>query len=415
MSNELLRNLAPLRSVPRGYRRRGYRHAASWVFFGIFFAIARAQGPFVIRSLGGSASQSLLLNLAQGIPLLPAFLWVHFIERRNPVRLTSLVLAAGGAVMLLTALTPGLWSFSITLALSLGIITVFRPVLGTALEQIYPDEYRGQLMSLPSTVDMMVRVVCLLVVGWLLRHYLGAYRTVFPVAGACMIVGAWLFRGIGGSRGNPDAGPDPDSLAQHVRRSLRHATGNRTLLLFLCGYFFVTSGGVVYANALPLYAKDIIGLDPAQWGTAIAAALGSMLLSFWFWGRFMDRFGAPLTMILTWGAMGLMMGAMFLVRHWWVFLGVVTVRGLFMAGNVIAFFPIVMHFTESHETMRGMGLHSSFWGLRWLLMPGLVMLVVDAGLFEMRYLFLLSLGLVAGGLAIMTRVWWADRRRPAAG
>ncbi len=410
MSNVLLRGLHPFSGVPEEYRARGYRHAASWVFIGAFFAVVLGQGPFVIRALGGSAAQSLLLNVAQGLPLVPAFLWVHFIERRNPVRLTGLALGLGGAVMIFSGLAPGMWAFSTTLALSLGIITFYRPIMGTALQQIYPREWRGQILSLPSTVDMLVRVCCLLAVGWLLHYNLGAWRTVFPLAGVCMVLGALMFRRISGSRGNPQAGGRPESWREHIRESWARATGNRTLLVFLSGYCLVASGGVLYGNALPLYARDIVDLNPAQWGAAVAAALGAPLLSFWFWGRFMDRFGAPLTVIVTWAVMALLMGGMFLVESWAALLVVVGVRGLFMAGNVLAFFPIVMHFTASHETMRGMGLHSTLWGLRWVSMPALVMLVVDAGLFPTRYLFLVSMGMVALGVGVMTQVWLTDRR-----
>jgi len=411
MTQGLLQGLMPLGSVPAEYRRRSHRHAFSWLFIGAFFAVVLGQGPFVIRSLGGSAVQSLLLNVAQGIPLVPAILWVHFVERRNPVRLTGLFLGLGGVVMMFSGLAQGTWSLSILLAASLALVTIFRPILGTTLQQIYPTPWRGKLMSLPNTTDMLVRVLCLVGVGWLLRYDLESWRIVFPLAGLCMVVGAWYFRGISGSRGNREAGGRPESWGQHVRDSVRRALANRTLLVFLTGYFFVTCGGVVYGNILPLFARDELALDPAQWGIASAGFLGATLVSFWFWGRFMDRFGAPVTMLITWSAMAVLMGAVFFVHDWPTFLAIVSARGLVMSGNMLAFFPIVMHFTESRDTMRGMGLHSTFWGIRWVTMPSLVMLVVDGRLFPQRLLFLLSLALVLFGLAIMGRVWWRDRRR----
>ena len=410
MTQGLLQGLWALGSVPQEYRHRGYRHAFSWVFIGAFFAVAWGQGPFVIRSLGGTAVQSLLLNVAQGIPLIPAILWVHFVERRNPARLTGLFLGLGGVVMMFSGLARGTWSFSILLAVSLALVTIYRPLLGATLQQIYPTQWRGKLISLPTTMDMLVRMVCLVVVGGLLRRNLDSYRTIFPLAGLCMVVGALLFRNVRGSRGNPQAGGLPESWRRHVRDSVRGALGNRTLLVFLTGYFFVTCGGVVYGNILPLFARDELLLDPARWGIAGGAFLGVTLLSVWFWGRFLDRFGAPVTMLITWSGMALLMGAVFFVRSWPVFLALVAARGLFMSGNLLAFFPIVMHFTESRDTMRGMGLHSTFWGIRWVTMPTLVMLVVDGRLFPQRYLFLVSLALVLLGLTIMGRVWWRHRR-----
>ncbi len=415
MTQGLLQDLLTLTSVPPRYRRRGYRHAFSWVFIGAFFAVVLGQGPFVIRSLGGSAAQSLLLNVAQGIPLIPAILWVHFIERRNPVRLTGLFLGLGGLVMVFSVFARGMWSLSVLLAVSLSLITLYRPIMGTTLQQIYPAKWRGQLQALPGTVDMLVRMVCLWFVGRLLERHLGAWHVVFPLAGVSMMVGAVLFRRVGGSRGNRLAGGMPESWREHVRDSLRRAVSNRPLLFTLIGYFFVTSGGVVYGNVLPLYAKDQIGLNPEQWGLVSAANLGATLVCFWFWGRFLDRFGAPLTILITWAGMGLLMGSLYFVHGWVPFLVVVTAYGIFMSGNMLAFFPIVMHYTSSGETARGMGLHSTLWGIRWVTMPGLVILTVDAHLFDQRYLFLLGLGLVAIGLTIIARVWRQHERALAAG
>ena len=258
---------------------------------------------------------------------------------------------------------------------------------------------------------MLVSMVCLLVVGRLLQANINAWRVIFPLSGVAMMVGATFFRHIGGSRGSRLATARPDSWFDHVRRSLRDAISNRPLLYTLIGYFFTTGGGVVYSNVLPLYARDHIGLDPEQWGLMCAMNLGAALVFFWFWGRFMDRFGALVTVIITWAGMGLLMGSLFFVHGVAPFFVVVTCYGIFMSGNILAFFPIVMHFTRSAETMRGMGLHSSLWGIRWLTMPGFVIVTVDAHLFPQRYLFLVSLGMVIFGLTIIGSVWHNERNR----
>jgi hypothetical protein len=57
-----------------------------------------------------------------------------------------------------------------------------------------------------------------------------------------------------------------------------------------------------------------------------------------------------------------------------------------------------------------MALHSSLWGIRWVLMPLAVIVVVDGEILPMRWLFLVTICLVAAGLAVMARIWWADRR-----
>lgn len=404
--------LGLLKSVPPEYRKRGYRHTISWVFCGAFFAVVQGQGPFVIRQLGGSALQSLLMNAGQGLPLVLAILWVPLIQRRNPVRLTSFVLGLGGLVMLSSGLARSTWSFSLVLACSLLPTALYRPILGTALQRIYPAQWRGKLLSLPSAADMLCRVLVLVFVGRLLRRDLEAYRVVFPLAGLCMLVGALLFRSIPGSRGDRRArrAPQSRSLRGHALDAVRAALDNKALLVFLIGYSLATCGGVLHGNALPLFAKDEIGLNTAQWGYAIAASLVVTLATFWFWGAFMDRFSAPLTMVICWAALAALTAAVFFVESWPALLAIMTARGLFFSGNLLAFFPIVMHFTRSSETTRGMALHSSLWGIRWVMMPLVVVFVVDGALFPTRYLFLVSFCLIAVGATTMARVWWLGRK-----
>ncbi len=218
-----------------------------------------------------------------------------------------------------------------------------------------------------------------------------------------------LFRRVGGSRGDRRAGGMPDCWLDHVRRSLRQAVSNGPLLWTLIGYFFVTSGGVVYSNVLPLYAKDHIGLNTEQWGLVTPAtwaprssASGSGASSWTVSARRHHPHHV--------GRHGAADGSLFFVSGMVPFLLVVTCYGIFMSGNILAFFPIVMHYTESAETARGMGLHSTLWGIRWLTMPGLVIVTVDAHLFDQRYLFLLGLGMVVCGLAIIARVWRRHER-----
>jgi len=404
-------------SIPAEYRRRGYRHTVSWAFYGIFFAVVWSLGPFVIRELGGSALQSLLLNLAQGIPLVVAFLWVPFIERRNPARLTGLILAAGGVLTLVSGMGQGLWSFVLVITGGMLISSLARPMLGTALEQIYPRQWRGKLMSMPYAANTIVRMACVAGAGWLLKRDITQYRCVFPAAGLALVVSGVLFRSIGGSRGDrrDRSEEDGSSVAQRVIAPLRATLRNKPLLWFLIGYFLASCGGVTYFNAVPLFANDQLGLTSAQYGLARAGFMFATLVSFYLWGSFMDRFGAALTAVLAWVVQILIFFLFFVIEAPVPIMVLIAVRGLFHSGNMMAFFPLVMHFTEPSETSRGMSLHFTLWGIRWVLTPLLVIFVIDGALFPVRYLFLISAVLAAAGTAVMAAVWWQDHRREQAG
>ncbi len=404
-----------LAAVPARYRERGYRHTMSWVFYGLFFATVSSLGPFVIRELGGTALQSLLLNLAQGAPLIASFIWVPLIERRNPVRLTGLFFIGAGVLTLFSGFTDSLWYFVLVIAGSMLINTLSRPTLGTSLQQIYPRQWRGKLISMPYAANTIVRMAWVAGAGWLLRRNIAHYHWLYPLAGVTLIASGVLFRGIGGSRGNHHAAEEWDGVAPLTRitESLRSTLRNRPLLWFLIGYFIASCGGVTYFNALPLYANDVLELSTDQYGLARAGFMAATLVSFYIWGSFMDRWGAALTAVLSWTVQ---VGIYFLVFIWREPLPtmvLVAVRGLFHSGNMIAFFPLVMHFTKSSETSRGMSLHFTLWGVRWVITPLLVILAIDLQIFPVQYLFLISTVLAAIGTAVMAAVWWDDRNRPA--
>ncbi len=417
MSRERPGGWWPLSSVPVEYRRRGYRHTASWAFYGTFSAITLVQGPFVIRQLGGSALQCLLVNYGLAVPLIFAVLWVPFVERRNPARLTGLLLGLGGVLVAFSGLARTTWALALILTAGMALSTVCQPTLGTALSQVYPERWRGKLLSLPNTAYMLAQMVCLAVVGRLLVQDMDLRRWVFPAAGVAMVVGGLLFRGVRGSRaarGGAAADASASAWAQ-VAASVRATFRNKALLAFLMGYFITTCGSVAYVNALPLFARDNLHLTTEQWGYASAAFTLAMLVSIYFWGLFLDRFGAALTVVLSWLLQCGIFALVAFVRSWPLFFALVAARGLFQAGNFLAFFPLVMHFTESSETTRGMGLHFSLWGVRWTLMVTAVVCVIDRGLFPIRYIFLAGVLLVALGTVVMAIVWNRHRLAQDAG
>jgi len=393
-----------MRSVPAEYRRRGYRHAAAWGFYGAFAATVVGLGPFVIRELGGSAFQCLMVNLAQALSVLAAVFCVPFVEGRNPARLTGLVMGAGGLILMFAGLADPTWPLAIVLFAGVVLAMLHRPVLGTALEQVYPRRWRGKLMSLPNTMAMLAQMLCLVFVARYLRADIEGYRWAFPAAGACLLISGLLFRGMRGSRGLRPTGPVGAPL-QRVGMLLSSMFRNRPLLIFLTGYFITTCGAVLTVNVLPLFAKDEMQLTTAQWGLARAGFMMAALLSFHAWGAFMDRFGAPATVMLSWLLQCGLFLALCFVRTWPAFFVAVALRGFFQSGNILAFYPLVMHFTAPSETTRGMALHQLFWGVRWLSMALLGAWLVDAHVFPtLRHVFVIAAGCILLGVLVMFSV-----------
>jgi MFS family permease len=384
----------------------------SWVFYGVWLAVIVDLGPYVVRELGGSAAQALIINLGRALPLIFAVLWVPFVERRNPVRITGLLLGAGGLLLIGSGFTTPPASLSAVLLGSMLLITVSQPMLGTALQQVYPERWRGKLLSLPNTAARLAEIICLVAVGSLLRRDISLWRFAFTSAGACLLIAGFVFRRIRGSRG---ARPDPEAPARPVHGrvwdSLVATARNTDLLVFLIGYFITTCGAVSIYNVLPLYAVDELAIGADKWSYATAGFMVAMLVSFYAWGLFIDRFGAPLAVILSWILQCCVFAGLYFADDWPTFFALVSARGFFQAGNILAFFPVVMYFTEARETSRGMGLHFSLWGIRWALMYVYVSQLVDRQLLPMRAVFPIGTAAGLAGIAVMGWVYLRHQRR----
>jgi sugar phosphate permease len=392
--------------IPPRYRSRQIRHTLAWAFYGVFVSLIWNLAPFVIRERGGTALQSVLVNAGRAVPLLLALGWVPFAESRNPARLTGLFLGLGGAVLLFSGLADGNWALAMVLFFGSVLSSASQPLLGKTMQQVYPAGLRGKLMSLPNTVSMLVQVACLITVGRWLRGNVSGYALAFPLAGASLLVCAVFFRSIHGSRGGEhEGGIHP---VRRLVENLRSTFRNRMLFLFLVGYFLATSGAVFAFNIIPLFAKDELFLNSELYGLSRAGFMAVALLSFPMWGRFLDRFGAPVTMVVSWFCQALLFACLFFVDSYWPFFGLMSVRGFFQAGNILAFFPIVMHFTAAEETGRGMSMHYLFWGIRWLFMTLLAAVVVDHQLMPMRATFLVTTVSVLTGVSVMAAVWRND-------
>jgi sugar phosphate permease len=400
---------APLReNALEPYHGRHRWHSASWAFYGLYVGIIWGLAPFVIRERGGTALQAVLVNAGRAVPLLLAVLWMPFAESRNPVRLTGLLMALGGLLVMFTGLAESNRAVAWVLFAGAMLSSAGQPLLGKTMEQVYPPGLRGKLMSLPNTLCMLTQVACLVLVGRWLRNDVGGYSLAFPLAGVALVLCGVLFRRIAGSRGTP--APDGVHPLRRLLDSLRSTFRNRALFVFLVGYFLATAGAVFAFNIVPLFASDELHLNPELYGLARAGFMAVALVSFPLWGWFLDRFGAPLTMVISWLTQGLLFATLYWVHSWWPFFALFSVRGFFQAGNILAFFPIVMHFTSSEETGRGMSLHYLFWGVRWLFMTLLAAAVVDHALIPMRVGFVLTSVSVLTGVVIMAFVWRRDAR-----
>lgn len=402
----LWRALDPIGSVPSEYRRRCYRHLQSWMFYGVFFGVVMQLAPFVIRALSGTAVQCLLPLVGRAVPMTLAILWTPLAERHRPAGFISAALCAAGLLMLLSGLSTQLPVLVLLLAAAVAVAAVHEPVYGAAMQQIYPLQWRGKLLSLPTTGNMLVRIVVIYAAGHLLRADISYHRYVFSAAGATLILSGLIFRTIPGSH-RIDSSRERRNLRQiwtAMLGSVADAVRNRPLLLFLMCYSVAALGTMVQFCVLPLFAHDSLLLDTEQWALAAAAGQLATLLCLFLWGLLMDRIGAPAAAVISYGSVGLVSVLFYFTGSFGPFLALFVLRRALAGGLVISFYPVVMSFSEPRKIQRAMGFHFSLAGLRWLAAPLAVSLAVDAALVSPRVFMLVGAALMVLGSLGMAAV-----------
>ncbi|NUQ69475.1 MAG: MFS transporter [Chthonomonadales bacterium] len=327
-----------------------------WTFAG---RIARADmhatgvqmGWFAAAPAVGYVFATVWARQMEGRSKLPFVYWTWLIARG--LFILTPAIRTRDQYILLVCITPIIFSIS-------------SPAYTAVMKDIYPDAYRGRLMSAVRIVLNVVTFGSALIVGRLLDAGVD-WRTVFCGGGVFGALSAWAF-----SRIRPVAMDEPVeaiSTRAFVLDTFAILKRNPAYRWFTASVFVYGFGNLIAATLYPVYQVDRFHITNTEVANLQNVGAVSTIVGFFFWGSFMDRRGPLATVflsILIICAMPIVYASAPSVEYlrWAAAAG-----GIALSGIELGYLNTTLFFSEPGRAAQYQALHSSLFGIRGSIAP----------------------------------------------
>src|SRR5579871_697645 len=339
----------------------GVYQGAIWTF-----ALQLARGK-----LHATGHQMALATAAPAIGFLFAIFWARQMEGRSKLPFVTITwLISRG----LFALTPLLVQGPHSTAMFVGLIcvtpilfSVSTPAYTAIMKEIYPDALRGRLMSyirigMAGTMLLSARVM-----GILQESYHLDYRWMFAIGGVFGIGTAIAFQQL--RLPPPETVSAPPPMHHFLRDTFRILIHNRGYRWFTASVFIAGFGNLVANTYYPIYQVDVFHITPTQIATVQNVASLLTLISLFFWGWYMDRFGSLACVLLA--CLELCVTPLCYAlgnRIEWLYVGAAA-GGVASSGIELGYLNTTLMLAEPGRAAQYQAVHSSFFGLRGTIAP----------------------------------------------
>jgi MFS family permease len=403
--------------VPRAARRSLAWDIAAGCCAGAFTGICFPFVPRIARGDLHAAEWAIgLMAAAPFVGNLLSPIWARQMEGRAkmPFCLGSWIPARFLLLLMPFAATAPVF---VGLIFSLQFIgTISAPAYTALMREIYPDRARGRLMGYVRVGANTAAFLGTMIAGRLLDHVTD-YRTVFPVAGLFGMGAAAFFSRVRPlpqnarpevvfSKGTapPEERPTAAAFVKDTLGILRRHHAYRWFALSVFTYGF---GNLMVGPLYSLYQTDVLKISKT--GVANLANLASLaaIFGFWFWGRFMDRRGAPRTVL--YGILLVMLVPLVYLVHPSV--PVLSIAALLMGLSQscieLSYMQSTLTYAERGREAQYQAVHSLLLGLRGILAPLLGIPLMKA--FGYEKVFTLAVVIMLVGALLQ---WNATRSEP---
>ena len=347
----------------------GVYQGAIWTF-----ALQLARGQ-----LHATKFQMALATAAPAVGYLFATLWARQMEGRSKLPFVTITWFISRGLFLLTPFIvrggPGREAFVGLIVMAPILFSVSTPAYTAIMKDIYPDRLRGRLMSLVRVGMAASMLITARIMGYCQEHAGLDFRWMFFIGGIFGIGTAYAFSRLKLPKVLSTTTPPPiGTFLRQTFSILVHNKGYRwfTLSVFISGF-----GNLVANTYYPIYQVDQFHITPTQIATMQNIAGALSMVSLFFWGGFMDRFGS-LTMVLL--ACLIICFTPLLYAFGpsvvWLYLAGAA-NGIASSGIDIGYLNTTLMFAEPGRAAQYQAVHSTFFGLRGTIAPLLAIPLLD--------------------------------------
>lgn len=382
-----------LLSVP-AYR---YDLAAGFLS-GLFEGLTAPFLGVVARQMGAQIWQVALLT---SVPLLGHSLSLYCLrwQRRfpSPLSFVAFVTALSRILFLGMAWVTGPAAFISCACLAQFFVPLHTPAYVEVMRRFYPESIRGKAMGSVRTVTAVATMLAAGVGGRLLD--LAGFRVIFPLAAVVGVLASWILvrapvsiRPASGALGRLGVFALPRLLQRHPDFARME-----------WAFFWFGFGHLMVLPLVPVLMVDHFGLSNSFVGQLAFAGALARLASLYAWGHAIDRFGSAASLRQLFLASALI-PFLFAVAPTpaFLFLPSVLTGVVMVAGLELAVVGVVLQMSHGRNRSVWMAVHQTLVGIRAVSAPLLgTWLAHGLGI---RPVFLISVGVVFSGAALMRRI-----------
>ncbi len=372
------------------------------------------------KTVGISKNELTLLLCGNFVGMLLATVLPGIMRLHRKVPFIVSLLLVSRIPFFILPFVPGRLVYTTLSMVVLSAVVAIGSAYAGVLRSNYPDSHRATIMSGTRRWQLLALCVSNLVVGELLHANEAHWHWIFPLAGAIGVASVWMFSRIRarGERAEIAKGRGFGDLT--VTRMWRVVRPNKRFLWY---ELFFGMGGTpnIMTWALNVFLlTEVLGASYKQIAIAQVLSQATMVLTYPFWGRILDRWNNPIWArtlhVAVWAAHPLSYALAYFVHQagspyamWVVYLGT-TILGSVMGGSGINWTVGIMYFCRREEVAYYSAFHHLMNAVRGF--PALLI-----GLVVWKYLgipgtYLLSAAMMLLASAGMLWLYYFDQRMP---
>ncbi len=365
------------------------------ILFGIFNGSVISYLYVVGRTIGVSTlgiSVMVAMPAVGAVLALPASMLIRGPAGR-PFMIGSWTIGRGIILLTLVFQNPG--AYMAIASLFLISTSIAAPFYAAVMQRVYPMEYRGRLMSLVRIGGGTATTLTSLAVAWLLGSGRVHFSIVFAVATIMALISLAVFARVTPVR--------PQQRARQSFKEIFAIVGrDQGFKRSQIATFLMAFGNIISATLYPLLIVDKLHAGYGAYGILSFCSSLGYLISFFVWGRILDRKGGLFGMYLVGVTVAIQQVGLIIAPSAYWLIPFALVMGVTAAGFELGPYAVITHFARStpQDVPSYMGLYSYFAGIRGLTAPFLA-----TGLLGVLH-YTLSLSCALAITAIGTLLLW---------
>ena len=244
--------------------------------------------PWLVLELTDSPTQVALTGICQTIPMfLLGFFAGGLADRfsKKWLLLGTNALASLAALAMALVIAAGMlqaWQAFLYMFIS-GVTTAMNmPARQSYISELFGAAHLSRAISLDSVVMTGSWMLGPLLGGWLIDRT--GYRGVFTAIVALSSLGTGLLVFLESDTERSATSQDESKTAVGLLEAARQIWASQTFRAVLIGTVVVTLFGYSYRNLVPVFARDVLGVDPTLYGlmgsaTGLGSLIGSLIIA----------------------------------------------------------------------------------------------------------------------------------------